>query len=53
MKQYLLLTLILLIFSCSGSRQIEKQLSSGNYDAAINDAVRKLRTNKDRKGKIE
>ena len=53
MKHTLLYSLLFLILSCSGSRQIEKQLSSGNYDAAINDAVRKLRTNKDRKGKIE
>ena len=53
MKQTLLLILTLLIFSCSGSRQIEKQLSYGNYDKAINDAIRKLSTNKTRKGKSE
>lgn len=53
MKHTLLYSLLFLILSCSASKQIEKQLSSGNYDTAINDAIRKLRTNKERKGKIE
>lgn len=54
MKKSLLFTLILsLIFSCSTSKQIEKALSSGNYDQAIHDALGKLRTNKDKKGKTD
>ncbi|OYX27257.1 MAG: hypothetical protein B7Z06_04505 [Flavobacteriales bacterium 32-35-8] len=54
MKKSLLSTLlILLIISCSTSKQIEKAVSSGNYDQAISDAIGKLRTNKDKKGKTE
>lgn len=54
MKKSLLFTVILsLIISCSTSKQIEKAVSSGNYDQAIYDALGKLRTNKDKKGKAE
>lgn len=54
MKKSLLSTfIILLIISCSTSKQIEKAVSSGNYDQAISDAIGKLRTNKDKKGKAE
>lgn len=54
MKKILLSTLVLiLIISCSTSKQIEKAVSSGNYDQAISDAIGKLRTNKDKKGKTE
>lgn len=54
MKKSLLYTLTLLfIISCSTSKQIEKAVSSGNYDQAIYDALGKLRTNKDKKGKAE
>lgn len=54
MKKSLLSTLIIiLIISCSTSKQIEKAVSSGNYDQAISDAIGKLRTNKDKKGKTE
>ena len=54
MKKSLLFTLILsLIISCSTSKQIEKAVSSGNYDQAIHDALGKLRTNKDKKGKSD
>jgi hypothetical protein len=52
MKKLLLSTLILtLILACSTSKKIEKAVSVGNYDQAINDAIGKLRTNKDKKGK--
>ena len=54
MKKLLLSTVILLfIFSCSTSKQIEKSLSTGNYDQAIYNAIGKLRTNKDKKGKSD
>ncbi|WP_111309806.1 hypothetical protein [Confluentibacter sediminis] len=54
MKKLLLSTIVLiLILSCSASKQIEKAVSSGNYDQAINDAIGKLRTNKDKKGKAD
>lgn len=47
MKTKLLFTLcILMLISCSGKKQIEKSLHSGNYDQAIEDALRKLETNK-------
>ena len=45
--------LIACILSCSTSKQIEKSLSNGNYDQAIYDAIGKLRTNKDKKGKAD
>jgi len=54
MKKTLLLSLILAgIISCSTSKKIEKSLSAGNYDLAISDAIGKLRTNKDKKGKTD
>ncbi|MGC1473197.1 MAG: hypothetical protein WA775_11445 [Psychroserpens sp.] len=52
MKQLLLTTVLLLVLtSCSGRKQIEKAISHGNYDRAINDALQKLDTNKDKKRK--
>ncbi len=54
MKKLLLSTVALLfLFSCSTSKQIEKSLSTGNYDQAIYNAIGKLRTNKDKKGKAD
>jgi len=53
MKKLLLLSLVIILSACSASKQIEKQLSYGNYDKAINDAVRKLSSNKERKSKQE
>jgi hypothetical protein len=54
MKKSLLFTvLVLLLASCSGRKQIEKALHSGNYDQAIEDALRKLDNNKDKKRKEE
>ena len=52
MKKLLLLSaLVLLFISCSGRKQVEKALNSGNYDQAINNALKKLNTNKDNKRK--
>ena len=50
-----LLSIIILIFiiSCSTSKQIEKAVSIGNYDQAITDAIGKLRTNKEKRGKAD
>jgi len=54
MKKTVLLGLCLaFIIACSTSKQIEKAVSVGNYDQAISDAVGKLRTNKDKKGKSD
>lgn len=54
MKKLLLSTIVLMfIIACSTSKQIEKSLSYGNYDKAITDAISKLRTNKDKKGKAD
>ena len=41
------------VVSCSTSKQIERAVSVGNYDEAINDAIAKLRTNKDKKSKTD
>jgi hypothetical protein len=52
MKKLLLLTVLLsVLLSCGGRQQIEKQLHSGNYDAAIANALKKLEHNKDKKRK--
>jgi len=49
MKQLLLTTVFLLVLtSCSGRKQIEKAISHGNYEQAINDALQKLENNKDK-----
>ena len=54
MKKILLSTLVsILLLSCSTSKKIEKAVSVGNYDQAIYDAIGKLRTNKDKKGKAD
>lgn len=45
-----IITFFILITSC-GVKQTQNNLSSGNYDAAIDIAVSNLRTNKDKKGK--
>jgi hypothetical protein len=52
-KITLLLSLFILVSSCSGVKQTQSLLSSGNYDDAINTAVSNLRSNKDKKGKQE
>ncbi len=52
MKKFLLFTaLVSLLVSCSSKKQIEKALHSGNYDLAIEDALRKLENNKDKERK--
>lgn len=42
---------ILLLVSCSSKKQIEKSLHSGNYDQAIENALRKLENNKNKERK--
>lgn len=52
MKAKLLVTaFILILVSCSGKKQVEKALHSGNYDLAIEDALRKLENNKNKERK--
>lgn len=54
MKQILLLIVTLsLCIACSGRKEVEKAVNSGNYDQAITTALKKLRTNKDSKRKRE
>ena len=54
MKKILLLTIFLsVIISCSGRKQVEKAVNSGNYDRAITNALSKLKTNKNKKRKQE
>jgi len=50
-KITLLLVVLLILTSCVGRRQIEKQLHSGHYDQAISNALKKLKHNKDKKRK--
>lgn len=50
MKRLLLVSVLsLFIMACSTRKQVEKAVNSGNYDQAINTALQKLRTNKDKK----
>ncbi len=52
MKRFLLLSvLVSVLVSCSARKQMESAISNGNYDQAINDALRKLENNKDKKRK--
>ncbi len=50
MKKLILFTIVLLLLSgCSSRKKIERELNSGNYDQAINNALKKLNSNKDKK----
>ena len=52
MKRLLLLSVfITFLVSCSGRKQVEKALNTGNYDQAIYNALKKLETNKNKKRK--
>jgi len=52
MRKLIILSIsYLLIISCSSVKKTEQALNSGNYDQAINIAIKNLRTNKDKKGK--
>ena len=49
----LLLSLVLISFlaACSAKKEVEKAVNTGNYDQAITNALKRLRTNKDTKRK--
>lgn len=49
MKKVLLFLLIIIFASCSSLKQAQRSINSGNYDNAINLAVKKLRKNKTNK----
>lgn len=52
MRNFTLISVLLLVLtSCVGRKQIEKQLHSGNYDLAISNVLKKLENNKDKKRK--
>ncbi|MFD1162032.1 MULTISPECIES: hypothetical protein [Hwangdonia] len=52
MKRFLLIILTLsLCIACSAKKEVEKAVNTGNYDQAINTALKTLRTNKDSKRK--
>ncbi|RCW90860.1 hypothetical protein [Winogradskyella arenosi] len=54
MKNFLLLSILFLALgSCSAKKQIKSAISDGNFDQAIDDALEKLETNKDKKSKQE
>lgn len=49
MKQILLLSVLFsVLVSCSAKKQIETAISRGNYDQAINEALRRLENKKDK-----
>ena len=52
MKKLLLsLFALVIIIACSSVKQTEEALNTGNYNQAINIALKNLRTNKEKKGK--
>ena len=52
MKRLAFIMLIITVcVACSTKRQVEKAVNSGNYNAAISNAIDKLRTNKDARRK--
>lgn len=54
MKKTLLLTaLFISIIACSTRKNVEKSVSTGNYNQAINTALDKLKTNKNKKRKSD
>lgn len=53
MKQLIVIVIIALFtVGCNSAKRIEKTLNSGNYNAAISDALNKLKSNKDKKPEI-
>ncbi|MCG0015710.1 hypothetical protein [Winogradskyella immobilis] len=50
-KTTLLFVLVLFIVSCGSKKNVERALTSGNYNKAMYDAIKKLRTNKSAKRK--
>ncbi len=50
-KQLLFVFILAICYSCSSVKKTEKALNTGNYDQAINIALNKLKTNKNKKGK--
>lgn len=51
MKRFLLLITSLIVLVSCGKKQVEKALNTGNYDQAIQQALKKLENNKDTKRK--
>jgi len=51
MKKITFIIAFFVLFTSCGLKQTKNNLSSGNYDAAIDIALSNLRTNKDKKGK--
>lgn len=51
MKRILLLTLVFALLVSCGKKHVEKAINSGNYNEAIQDALKKLDNNKDKKRK--
>ncbi|MGK0325883.1 MAG: hypothetical protein ACJA1D_001225 [Polaribacter sp.] len=51
MKKFLLFTLFtFLLISCSSIKNTQEAISNGNYDSAINTAIKNLKRNKTKKG---
>ncbi|TNJ42976.1 hypothetical protein KFZ70_15890 [Tamlana fucoidanivorans] len=48
-KLILLLFTVMIAYACSTRKQVERAVNTGNYDHAIQTALKKLRTNKDKK----
>ena len=49
MRKYLLLAFIIFIAGCNSTKKVEKAMLSGNYDKAINLALKQIQKGKDNK----
>lgn len=50
MKKLLLFTIVVLLIACSGVKKTKQALNSGNYNTAMNRALKNLQDNKTKKG---
>ena len=50
MKKLLLFTLVMLLIACGGVKKTQQALNSGNYNVAMNRAIKNLQDNKTKKG---
>ncbi|MEO2052861.1 MAG: hypothetical protein ABGX00_13975 [Allomuricauda sp.] len=53
MKKVLLLTAILMLAACGGVKKTQEALNTGNYNTAMNKAIKNLAENKTKKGNQE
>jgi hypothetical protein len=53
MKKFLLITVLILVAACGGVKKTQEALNKGNYQTAMNKAIKNLAENKSKKGNQE